>query len=112
MGKISLKGMRFYAHHGWYEEERQIGNHFQVEIDVIVPFGSEEKIQETVNYEDLYRICQDEMSRPRKLMETVAESITNKIAREFRQIEKVTVRIGKVPQLGGAVDFVWVESEK
>jgi dihydroneopterin aldolase len=31
-GKITLEGMEFFAHHGYYQEEQKIGNKFAVDI--------------------------------------------------------------------------------
>ena len=34
MATIALEGMRFYAYHGYYEEERTLGNEFILDVYV------------------------------------------------------------------------------
>ena len=33
MGRIAINGMRFYAHHGCFAEERVTGIHFHSQVD-------------------------------------------------------------------------------
>ena len=62
MGKVSLEGMEFYARHGYYEEERVIGNKYSVDIVLDVDFSeavSDDKLGGTVNYEKVYEIVRN-----------------------------------------------------
>jgi dihydroneopterin aldolase len=36
-GTVSLEGMAFFARHGFYEEERTLGNRYEVDIAVETP---------------------------------------------------------------------------
>lgn len=114
MTRIGLEGMEFYAFHGYYEAERKIGNKYR--LDVFVTLEHELKgtddIDDTVNYEDIFEICKEEMSQPKKLLETVAYNIIDRLKREKKKITKVYLKLRKVGvQLGGKVDQSVIEFE-
>ena len=98
MGKIALEGIEFFAYHGYYEEERKIGNKYEVNIEVSTDLSlaaSEDTLSGTVNYEVLYKIIQDEMIIPSKMLEHVGKRIVDKIMTEFDQVKSATIEISK-----------------
>ena len=119
MALIILEGMRFFAHHGYYEEETILGNDFI--LDLVIQTDTEdaaakdelyhhdaEEVDEaqptTVNYEIAFHICQAEMRKPAKLLETVANRIAERISDYFDEVDGVLVRLQKLnPPLGGRV---------
>lgn len=105
MGKIRLEGLRFKAYHGYYDEERERGNHFEVNISVSTGFEQASKTDEisgTVDYEQLYAITKDEMSQPSKLLEHVVERIASRILDELPAADDVEVSLYKFnPPIGG-----------
>ncbi len=115
MTTIALEGMHFHAYHGFYEEEREIGNHFIVDVYVNVLAnlgGTSDDLGQTVNYETIYLICQAEMKKSRQLLEKLAQSIGERIKGFFDQVQTVRVRVRKLnPPLGGRVDSAYVEIE-
>lgn len=115
MTTIALEGMHFHAYHGYYEEEREIGNHFIVDVYVEIMAnigGTSDDLGQTVNYETIYLICQAEMKKNRKLLEKIAQSIGERIKGFFDQVQSVKVRVRKLnPPLGGRVDSAYVEVE-
>lgn len=94
---IELKSVLFFAFHGLHEEEGKTGNEY--EVDLSVRFISDgkmvTKIDETIDYVKLFEIVKQEMEQPRKLLETVAISITEKIQEHFSEVREVQVRINK-----------------
>ena len=94
---IELRGLQFYSFHGLYEEEKKVGGEFVV--DVWAKFPAEDhslkSINETVNYAALFAIVKDEMSLPRELLETIAQSIAEKIYAKYGVIKEVEIRIEK-----------------
>ena len=75
MNQIALEGMAFYAHHGYYTEERKRGNNYVV--DVYIDYDMEsaadsDHLSDAINYERVYAICEEEMGKPRHLIESVA----------------------------------------
>lgn len=104
---VALKGMKFYAFHGFYDFERRIGNNFVLDViaDVDLKEDPNDLIDETVNYESLYKICNDIMQQKYKLLESVAFDIASKIKAEFSKVKTVQVRLSKLnPPVGGKVD--------
>jgi dihydroneopterin aldolase len=98
MINVALEGAEFYAYHGFYPEEQVIGTHFLV--DVQVGFYAEidvekDNLSNTVNYEVLYAIIEEEMKHTRKVIESVAQAILNRITTEFLFIETAIVTIKK-----------------
>ncbi|MBK9743288.1 MAG: dihydroneopterin aldolase [Saprospiraceae bacterium] len=112
--KVAIKGAEFFAYHGYYSEERKSGNTFIIDAEVTLKsFDShDDNIFDTVNYEQLYTICKQEMSKTQKLLETVVLNIINRYKDELPNIVSATVRMEKLaPQLGGKVAKSVVEME-
>jgi dihydroneopterin aldolase len=107
MGQLTLEGMAFYAHHGYYTEERKRGNNYLVDVQLSYPMeqaGSTDDLQHALNYETVYQICQKQMDNPRHLIESVAKSIAEEIKDAFPETEYVRVTLRKLkPELGGPV---------
>jgi len=104
--KISLDDIRFYSPIGYYEEEQVLGNEFFVNVSVSFPFKNpdSEDLENTVNYEELYAIIVEVMSPRRKLLESAAEDILNKIVEEYSHVQQIEVSIRKInPPFGGDV---------
>jgi dihydroneopterin aldolase len=110
--KIAVKGASFFAFHGYYPEEQVTGHRFEVDTEVWIDHNKLEgdNLKETVNYENLYAICKEEMKQPRKLLETVAYSIFDRIRSRYAQVDHGKVVIRKYgPQLGGKVEYTEIE---
>lgn len=105
MIEIALNEIEFFAYHGYYEEEREIGNTFFLDINVQLNDLKEvenDDLQNTVNYERLYKIAEEEMAIPVKLLETVVFKITEKIFKEFPAVIAAQVTLRKSnPPIGG-----------
>lgn len=109
---VGLKEATFYAFHGYYEEERKMGNHFIINTKVTIDIDDiqADDIQHTVNYEILYQICKNEMQQSQKLLETVAANILNAYKNNFPEIKSASISIEKLqPQLGGKLQASFVE---
>ena len=105
IGKVELEGLEFHAFHGLYPHERVSGNWFEIDIAVETDFSaaaSTDELSGTVNYEVLFRIVKDEMAKPSKLLETVAEKIVNDVLAELPAALTVSLKISKLnPPIGG-----------
>lgn len=111
---VSIKGAEFHAYHGYYEEERKTGNIFIIDAEVeLKSFDSnEDNITDTVNYEKLFKITEEEMEKTQKLLETVVFNIITRFNSEFSNVTGGKVRMEKLgPQLGGKVAKAVVEME-
>lgn len=113
MAVIALEGLHFYGYHGFYEEEQIIGNHYYVDVYLttnIARAAATDDLYATINYEVVYFICQSEMRKPTNLLETLAQSIAERLAGHFDKVQEVRVRVRKMnPPLGGPVHSAFVE---
>ena len=113
MALIALEGMRFYAYHGFYNEERKIGGNYIVDIYIEKDLSRkvfQDDLSDTVNYETVHFICKAAMKKSSKLIETVAARIIVGIKKQFGRLDSVKVRIKKEnPPLNGEVANAVVE---
>ena len=111
MGIISIENMEFYAYHGCFKEEQQIGTWFQVDLNMEVDTSKAEIsdcLEDTVNYQAVYLTVKNEMMQKSKLLENVARRILDSIFRHYPvHAAEVTVR-KKNPPLGGKMGAVMV----
>lgn len=107
MVEIYLKDAEFFAYHGFYPEEQVLGSWFKVDVSVgFVPETklTTDEIAHTVNYERLYIIACEEMDKPRKLIETVAQSIFDRIQEKYPFVKNIKVAVKKMnPPMKGKV---------
>ncbi len=105
---VSLEGMEFYAFHGFYEEEREKGNDFIVDVHVTTDFtraAESDEIDGTVNYETIYSITKEEMTIPNKLLERVAQRILERLFNSFKSASTIEISVAKKnPPVGGKVN--------
>lgn len=104
--KVSLEGVRFFAFHGFYPEEQVLGTEFILDIDAIqeVFNDGKDELANTVNYVRLFEIASEEMKITRKLIETVAHSILERMRHEFLTVQIIRVSIRKMnPPMGAEV---------
>ena len=113
MATIAINGMRFYAHHGCFEQERAIGTHFRVDLVLETDTSRAEvtdNIADTVNYLEVYQVVKKEMSRPSNLLEHVARRVGERVKNDFSSVTAVRVKVSKLnPPLGGQMESVSVE---
>lgn len=111
--KIILEKMAFYAYHGFYEQERIIGNNFEVNLILeadLTAAGKSDQLEDTLNYELIYAVVKQEMLQPSNLLEHIATRLSAAIKHNFSEVTAVTVRVTKYnPPLGGQIEKVSVE---
>jgi dihydroneopterin aldolase len=116
MAIIALEGMKFYAYHGVYDAEQKIGTEYMVDVyvgTVIAPTAETDDLEKTINYESVFQICKMEMSKPKKLLETVVTEIFKRMKGQFSNMMALKVRVRKLnPPLGGPVAAAWVEEDQ
>ncbi len=113
MGKVMLEGMEFYARHGYYEEERIIGNKYSVDVEMELDFEEaveEDKLEGTVNYEKVYAMVAEVMSIDATLLEHLAGKIIKRIKTKFPHVQAIRVRVSKYnPPVKGLCQKATVE---
>src|SRR6187551_1268605 len=99
---IELKGLQFYSFHGLYAEEKKVGGEFVVDVLAKLDSSHHEvsSIEETVNYAEVFAIIKQEMNVPRELLETLTQSIAEKIHAKFSSLKEIEVSVlKKVPPI-------------
>ncbi len=93
---VAIKEASFYAYHGYYEEERIIGNVFVVNIDVsFKSTAHNDCMTNTINYVQLYQIATEVMATPAQLLEYVAQQILDKVLALSTKIVAAKVTVAK-----------------
>lgn len=113
--RIRLKGIQIYAHHGALDEERRLGQLFELDCEVAGDFGrgvsSGDDLHWTVDYTLLFRELERAfLAETYQLLETCASELANAILAKFSAVQEVTIRVRKphVP-MGGVINSVEVE---
>ncbi|MCX7863240.1 MAG: dihydroneopterin aldolase [Bacteroidales bacterium] len=105
MAYLQLEDLEFYAYHGHFKEEQQVGNKFLVNILVqtdIEKTAQTDNLNDAVDYVKIYKVVEEEMQKTSKLLETVVMRIVKRLFNDFPNIEYVDVTINKLnPPLGG-----------
>lgn len=112
---IELKGLRFFAYHGLFAEERKAGNEFEIDLYVTHHPSKDpiRKINETVNYVNLFEIIRKEMETPRELLETFVMEAADLIRNSFQNITQVEISMTKLhPPIPGFTGRVGVMYRK
>lgn len=113
MGIIKVENIRIYANHGCLKEETAIGSDYKVDLEVKVnlkPSSISDELKDTVDYVFLNKVVREEMSKPSKLLETVAQRILTRFFNEDKMIAKATVSVSKInPPIGGDVEMVTIK---
>ena len=95
----ALENIRFFAYHGMYPEEKIKGAEFIVDVWVSGEVTDEtefRKLEELVNYEQIYSILTDEMDKPRDFIEDLAKTILDRVFSLLTQKDfQVKVKITK-----------------
>lgn len=112
-GKITLKNMVFYAYHGVFSAEKEMGQKFHVDVELkgdFTPAATSDDFEIALNYVDVYTLVKDIVEeREFNLIEALARAIADEILSAY-DIEEVTVRVRKPgAAIGGVLDYVEVE---
>jgi len=95
---IQLHGLRFFAQHGLYEEEKSVGNEFEVNLsmDITAPKEKPVSLENSVNYADVHQITKSVMAKPELLLETLAMTIADQVKEKFPALKRISVQIIKL----------------
>lgn len=114
---IRIKKATFYGYHGVLSEEQTVGGKFEADVDLYTDFSKaaiDDNLSETIDYHKVYKlIYRIALEDKHYLIETLATKIADELLLNFKNLQKVCVRIRKNnPPLGGVVDCVEVEVTK
>lgn len=116
MDRIILKGMEFYGYHGVLKQEQQLGQKFEVDVELELDLqdaGTSDNLAATVSYADVYEVVRQVVTGPpRQLIEAVAEDVAAGVLTNSR-VKWVRVRLKK-PQapIAGQFAYMAVEIER
>ncbi|BBN97379.1 2-amino-4-hydroxy-6-hydroxymethyldihydropteridine diphosphokinase [Sporolactobacillus terrae] len=114
---IRLNRMQFYGYHGALEEERRIGQRFDVDVSLILDLyraGSTDRLDQTVNYAEVYTRVKEIVEGPAcALIEHVAEKIAETVLQNYSVVRECRVHVVKPnPPIAGNYDSVSVFIER
>lgn len=96
MFTISLHNLIFFSFHGVHEEERILGNRYEVNVELSFYTGEEiTGLEQTINYVSVYELIKQRMAMPTKLMETLVQDLAKKIVDFDARIKSITVSVEK-----------------
>jgi 7,8-dihydroneopterin aldolase/epimerase/oxygenase len=116
MDKIRLTNIIFYAHHGFYKAERELGQKFEIDIEVgcdLKASALSDDLSKTIDYSKIYTIAKETFEHYKfKLLEAVAQKMADEILKQSGVIMVlIKVRKPHVP-MNGLLDYVEVEIER
>jgi dihydroneopterin aldolase len=114
MAILALEGMQFFCFHGYYKEERDKGGNYTLDLFMDIPdeFGMNDKLETTVNYEEVYAVCSKIMAHPVDLIEHLAHEILKELRNLFPAVKRFRIKIRKHhPPLPGEVNCTSIEIE-
>jgi 7,8-dihydroneopterin aldolase/epimerase/oxygenase len=111
--KLRILGMIFHAYHGLGEEERENGQRFEADVELVLDVAKAaqtDRIKDTVDVREVYACVRNVVLNERFfLIEAVSQRIADTLLDTFH-IKKVTVRIRKpFAPLGGLANGTEIE---
>lgn len=111
--RIVIRDMVFYGYHGVFEAEREIGQRFEVDVELHLDLRSvahSDDIDVTINYVDVYTAIKELVEEQEfRLIETLAQAIAEQVLSAY-DLTQVVVRVRKPhAPIGGIVGTVEVE---
>ncbi len=103
---ILMRKLRFYSKIGVFDQERTVGNEFEVEVEIRYPAKhfERENLDSSINYADAYDIVSEVMKLEWKLVESAAEAITSAISERWQFVESVRAGVVKLaPPVQGII---------
>ena len=112
---ITLKDLRFHAHHGVLEHERLCGNTFVVQLRMAVDItcaAQTDDIKDALNYAEVFEAVKAEMAIPSRLLEHAAMRIVRRLFKEFLQIRTIQLKLEKLnPPMNADIRSAAIEVE-
>jgi 7,8-dihydroneopterin aldolase/epimerase/oxygenase len=114
--KIILHNMVFRGRHGAHPAERELGQRFEVDVELGLDLGqamASDALRDTVDYSRAYTIVREEAEDHHyQLLEALAGSMVRRLMAEF-PVTSVLVRVRK-PQvpLNGILSYAAVEIQR
>jgi dihydroneopterin aldolase len=114
-GRLVLQGLVFHAYHGHCPEEAVLGGRFVVDVEMQLSLAQiQDDLSGTVDYAQVYEMVRQEVTgQRRRLVETLADQIAERLWQSYPQLEALTVRVHKPhAPLPGLFEDVYVEVDR
>ncbi|MBO6515850.1 MAG: dihydroneopterin aldolase [Bacteroidia bacterium] len=96
-GKLHINNFRLWAYHGWFEEERQLGAEYQLDVEMNINLpGSGLELEDTVDYQQVIQTIKVTMAREFKLIEESSVAVLHALKSQFPQAENLSVTVTKL----------------
>ena len=97
--KMILTGIEVFGYHGCSDEEQKLGQKFWVDLELNLDLsaaGKSDDYADTVDYVKILQ-CVEEVvgGRARRLIESVAEDLAQKILSDFEKVDGVKITLHK-----------------
>ena len=114
MFRILIKDLNLFGYHGVRNSEKKDGQNFRFNIEILLNkdnFLNEDDLENTLNYSEVIKLIKRINSDNRfNLLETLSQTIANRIMEMSSLIEKVSVKIEKTsPPIKENIESVGVE---
>ena len=105
---MTLRGLRFHAYHGVLEQERIVGNDYEVSVRMSYDMRraiATDDVGYALNYAEVYEVIKWVMDQPCQLIERVAWRIAKTLLDEFPMARNAEVTLMKLnPPMGADCD--------
>ena len=99
---VQINRLRLHASHGVLDQERLVGNLFEVSVTLTIPYQTAKEAFErdwlsgAVNYADVANVIKEGMAIPSCLLENVAYRLRIAISEHFPTVKGGTITIAKL----------------
>lgn len=99
MYKINIDSLEVWAYHGVAPEEKTLGQRFIISVELLLNYTTlshGDTVESTVDYSKVCELIKDVTTGEQfNLIETLAETIAERILLEFYKVSKVKVKVSK-----------------
>ncbi|MDE6078538.1 MAG: dihydroneopterin aldolase [Duncaniella sp.] len=96
---IEVNGLRLFARHGVMEQERVVGNTFEVSVALRYPIDEAmrtDRVEATLNYAEAVDVIKEVMAVPSQLLEHVAGRLLDALTSRWPAIEGGCITVRKL----------------
>ena len=105
---MTLRNLRFHAYHGVLEQERIVGNDYEVSVRMSYDMRraiATDDVTNALNYAEAYEVIKRVMMQPSRLIERVAWRVAKALLDEFPMARNAEVTLVKLnPPMGADCD--------
>lgn len=96
---IEIDGLRIRGRHGVFDQERRVGNDFEVSVSLVYPPAlravESDNVEDTLSYARVIEIVRQVMAEPSDLLEHVAGRIYKAVIGEFPAVTSGRITVSK-----------------